>query len=346
MEKSVVEQLGIYELRTLARKVGVSSPTTKKRDELISLILKQVENQDTSNITNKKGRPPKNLSSTDDFFNNLIVQETVSSPKTLVFRSNDFEKDENIESIASGIIEFKDQYYFENMSLVKVFNKIYLDNNFIKENNLSVGDFVEVIAGGMELQTIGKAKVLLKVNYEITNKNLNIDNISFENNINIVSNINQGDRALIKNSGGIIELFNKYDQQIELISKNYRVVYVANNIIPEEYVLFSKSKHLSFTTKFDDDINTQLKNIELVISHMKQLLSYGENIFLVVYNLDEILENLELLYKNNSIEAMDVIKKLLSLGRNIEGNASITVCATCSKELPSIFNKIITKRIG
>ena len=33
-----VKKLGIFELRGLAREVGVSSPTTKKREELIDLI--------------------------------------------------------------------------------------------------------------------------------------------------------------------------------------------------------------------------------------------------------------------------------------------------------------------
>ena len=39
-----VNNLGIYELRGLARALGVSSPTTKKRDYLVSAIIDKLDN--------------------------------------------------------------------------------------------------------------------------------------------------------------------------------------------------------------------------------------------------------------------------------------------------------------
>ena len=37
---SQLKNLGIYDLRTIAREIGVKSPTTKRHDELVDSILK------------------------------------------------------------------------------------------------------------------------------------------------------------------------------------------------------------------------------------------------------------------------------------------------------------------
>ena len=61
MEKYIeqnLQQLSIYELRAIARQVGVKSPTTKKHNELIDSILKIQNGEEQAFLTNK-GRPPK-----------------------------------------------------------------------------------------------------------------------------------------------------------------------------------------------------------------------------------------------------------------------------------------------
>lgn len=56
------EDLNIYELRDIARKIGVKNPTTKKRDVLVKEIeqIKRGELQPYFSTT-KQGRPAKNL---------------------------------------------------------------------------------------------------------------------------------------------------------------------------------------------------------------------------------------------------------------------------------------------
>ena len=53
-----LQQLSIYELRTIARQIGVKSPTTKKHSELVESILK-IQNGEERAFSTKKGRPPK-----------------------------------------------------------------------------------------------------------------------------------------------------------------------------------------------------------------------------------------------------------------------------------------------
>ena len=64
-KKEIVLSLGVYELRGLARVLGVKSPTTKKREELIALILGIMERNSEISLgeIEKRGRPFKTLSS-------------------------------------------------------------------------------------------------------------------------------------------------------------------------------------------------------------------------------------------------------------------------------------------
>ena len=64
-----VQNLGIFELRALARQLGVSSPTTKKREELVSAIVEaSASNEKRNNSGKRKGRPYKELSSLKDIW--------------------------------------------------------------------------------------------------------------------------------------------------------------------------------------------------------------------------------------------------------------------------------------
>ena len=54
--KESLEKLGIFELRNLAREIGVYSPTIYKKQELISKILSIVNGQETPHIAKNKTR--------------------------------------------------------------------------------------------------------------------------------------------------------------------------------------------------------------------------------------------------------------------------------------------------
>lgn len=62
MTSDYLNDLSIYALRELARRVGVNSPTSKKKDQLITEIL-AIENgvMQPQTIKSKQGRPPKGV---------------------------------------------------------------------------------------------------------------------------------------------------------------------------------------------------------------------------------------------------------------------------------------------
>ena len=75
-----VKRLGIFELRALAREVGVQSPTTKKREELIVNILERINNGQLDDVVvTKKGRPYKKLAMIDNILNNMTLQDNFAS---------------------------------------------------------------------------------------------------------------------------------------------------------------------------------------------------------------------------------------------------------------------------
>ena len=80
-----VKKLGIFELRGLAREVGVPSPTTKKREELIDNILDRINKGGLDEVVvTKKGRPFKKLAVVDNLLNNMTLQDKFSNQTKLI----------------------------------------------------------------------------------------------------------------------------------------------------------------------------------------------------------------------------------------------------------------------
>ena len=71
-KETMIRELGVFELRAFARQLGVSSPTTKKREELIALILEASKNGKyiDENLP-KRGRPFKRLNILDTITNKI-----------------------------------------------------------------------------------------------------------------------------------------------------------------------------------------------------------------------------------------------------------------------------------
>ena len=71
-QRDFISTLGIYDVRNLARRYGVPSPTTKKRAELIDSIMKKIkEGKGESVSISRQGRPVKTLSGADELFSKV-----------------------------------------------------------------------------------------------------------------------------------------------------------------------------------------------------------------------------------------------------------------------------------
>ena len=80
-----VKKLGIFELRGLAREVGVPSPTTKKREELIDSILERISKGKLDEVViTKKGRPFKKLAVVDNILNAVATSDKFATQTKMV----------------------------------------------------------------------------------------------------------------------------------------------------------------------------------------------------------------------------------------------------------------------
>lgn len=146
--KEYLENLGIYELRALARDVGVKSPTTKKQKELVESILK-IQNGEVKAITTNKGRPPKKIS-----FSAINIDYEQIDGKTPIFEhSNDREddyvlcNDGEVESLSKNYIPcsgiFREiegrKFIYNHMEAVKYVN---VSQSIVEKYNLKVNDYV------------------------------------------------------------------------------------------------------------------------------------------------------------------------------------------------------------
>ena len=84
-KREAISNFGIYELRALARAVGIPSPTTKKRDFLVDAIMDALNSNNVELVQKTtKGRPFKKLESMDSILS-VIGDNTVKQfeiPKT------------------------------------------------------------------------------------------------------------------------------------------------------------------------------------------------------------------------------------------------------------------------
>ena len=78
--KDDLNNLGIYDLREIGRSVGVPSPTTMKKEQLIDYILKIIYGEDIKTSKGKlSGRPARKAQKSNNIFIDLI--EKVEAPK-------------------------------------------------------------------------------------------------------------------------------------------------------------------------------------------------------------------------------------------------------------------------
>ena len=151
------ENMGIYDLRNYARHIGVKSPTTLKRDELIHRINEIIEGSAPKETLSKKGRPPKHKADSN-FMLDMII------PDNLFNSSND----DRYKSFANDMFkEDLNKYHnmlFEGSGSVKTENMVfsgYFDNY---SNDFGIAYFKGYMSGYNKENTIITLELIEKYN--------------------------------------------------------------------------------------------------------------------------------------------------------------------------------------
>ena len=101
--------MGIYELRNFARVIGVSSPTTKLKPQLIDEITRIQQGTLKPNTKSRRGRPP--ITS----FSEELLGKTVSKNLNDLFKK--------YESLIIAIAELNNLAEHQRKTLLETFNK-------------------------------------------------------------------------------------------------------------------------------------------------------------------------------------------------------------------------------
>ena len=154
--KEALQNLGIYELRNVARQVGVYSPTKYKKEILVDKILAIMQGDEQPYVKKtNQGRPAKQIAGIDEIMNifvpkiekKSVYQQQVERYKLfgpsfmqeMNFAPDDFSKCSGFVKLLpeNYAVIFKHGYFENNQ------NSYYLTPQVLNDTNVKMGDVVE-----------------------------------------------------------------------------------------------------------------------------------------------------------------------------------------------------------
>lgn len=322
-----LNELNIFALRDFARRTGVSSPTSKKKEVLIKEIVEIVSGKkQPTQAKTKQGRPPKLFGY--NFANVFSVEEQQnedSSYQTLKQNEVNYE-DKEISTLA-GWLELLNN----NSALMWVEKDFNIESYFIPREiieNVPVKMGDRVVAEVDSDENIKVVKNIFSLNdVPITKLNekrkeyqnfqhvLPFAKIDFENSEYLEYNLLKGENIYLYGSDNnnntklIVDLF----ANCKIKNKIYINVTVAekNKIYLEKIKYFEK-----FVSKINEDEATSKRLLFLAAERVKRIFEQGEDVLLVIDDVASIAE----------IDGK-AIKNLISLTKNTKKEGSITIIA-------------------
>ena len=342
----LVKKLGIFELRALARELGDTSPSTKKRDELIDVILKSLDNGESiDNAGKRKGRPYKKLSSLDDIVNNITNEKVFKLPEQVEYESLlTFAQEtpffsafnEEKRGIFEGYVRRNSDGYssiFDPTTDSWVFIKNFIDDY----EKLNIGDKIKVEAKGLASDTQYEAISILSINgknpkdyvYEkitLSNEIISTEKISFDNKNALV-----GRRNVLSSNEDVYEN-NTFDELVKISKENgYKVVLLAVNTSYENNIKFKSVDSVEkFVTEYGTKSLNNFNAVIDVINYCQNRLNHGEKVILFISDIMDVLRGIDDCFPKDfsneySEQSLVIVRKLLSLGRAYQDGNSCTL---------------------
>lgn len=355
-DEMAMRNASIFELRNVARDLGVPSPTIYKKEELMTKIMQVVRGEVKPQLPkSRQGRPPlagnRIISNANTSF---LFDDFASENKCEKYNLNGFLDGKRMSLANEGALFGKvDGEFAEGEGFLKfdkngfgfLFKKgyvashteaIHVPNSFIKEHNLREGDFVECTIKNLSTQN---ARMLTNVENAadfVERKSFcSLKAVKSESKIALTELVNatvdEGSRNVLlvenlKNQKDILSAFKN-------LPKEYSFLYLLLDALPEDLPLNADS----FYTFAGDSEKKNVFTTELFIERVKRLVEKGERVVILVNELMKIVK-----YQNfsNSHSIFDVKNKsfelclrLLRLAASYENGGSVTVFALL-KNLP------------
>lgn len=342
-KREQINSLGIYELRGLARALGIKSPTTKLRNQLIDEILTALETGEVvePRLT-RKGRPFKQLVHLEDIvsfakdnndgFDNIAILNQDVPQFTL--------KPASIEKMTGVLKTDKKPAYFIDL---KTHNKVFINEQIMQSFNLQNYDLLCVEAYEINENKQFSASKLLSIN------NVSASRYEAKSQVNLAKvmpskflylekgEILLGGRNHIITSGPLF-MNNTLKELLGCLnSQNAINVFVGLNLCYEDrFYVFGCKNLINFTTDYLSNREVAQEMVEDALNFVQRMVSMGNNVNVVLYDAATIMT---ILNQNigedksaiNVMEENQLFKKLFALAGAYENDLCVTIIATCDE---------------
>ncbi len=343
MEKKLNE-LNIFALRDLARRTGVNSPTSKKKDELIKGILEIMSGKKQPEISKtKQGRPPKVFGY--DFAH--VFDADFQHGSSMVFNQNvEDSQDEDMVTIA-GWIElvnnnsailwvnknFKNEYYFVPQKVVG-FIDLRMGDRVVAE--MSVDDTQKVVkrifsVNDCPVQHLTRRNKFEEIEHCNVSKPLNFDSDEYK-----LLNLMHGENVYIYGSDNN----NNTKKVIDILThcQVQNKIYVNVSLAEKNKIFLTNLQNTeNFISNITDDVDLVRRVVSLAIERTKRILEIGEDVLIVVDDLTSISG----IDKDN----LNLVKKLVSIAKTAKEKGSISLLAVMPNDGLIQVEKLADKRL-
>lgn len=326
----------IFDLRQIARAVGVSRPTGEKKEDIIEDIIKIASCELAPALRSSRGAPPKSKEYDKELVADIEACRNYFSAQlegTGVVNVNTGVSDGTEEGRCAGILDNSGKYSFLRVhGCLPDIDDVFVHESFINRFNLREGDFIE---GECRRKNSDEAAGLIKIlsvndyspdsvprrNYaELTpiypQKRICVE-FSGEipaRMIDMFAPIGLGQRAVVCGSAnsGKTTLIKRIGAGISL-NEGIEVIYFIVAGRPEEITDIERfASGEVFYTTFDMEHDRHVKAAEFVTTYCKNAVECGKNVVLIVEGLSKL---------------GTAAKRLFSAAINAEEGGSLTIIA-------------------
>lgn len=365
-DKEVLQQSSIFELRNIAREIGVYSPTIYKKEELIDKIFQIVNGEVKPYVPkSKQGRPPKSLMNpvrksvfdqilpTEERTYNIEEEPSLCLSESMIAFLEDDKAKVKTNFDVEGVIELTPYGYGFVKSIAKTyttFEGAYISQNLIANHKLKNGDYIKGMAKLLEED---KPYVL----YEITSVNNGVmvqdfDKLDVTYSLTRLELNNEIDNFLVGSANLIIQ--NKEDESsaydyLKSISNDYKLIIVKLDVNKEQEFIQKSLQEENYYTTMLQKPNEHIGVVKLALSRAKRLASQGSNIVLCIDGVDKVIKNQNALYGNDLLDirsnTFDIIKQLSMSARQLKNIGSLTIVGLYNQKRDNSFDALATSEL-
>ena len=340
----IVKSLGIYELRGLARVLGIKSPTTKVRETLIeNILVTLVKGKPSEPQMSRKGRPFKKLAHLDNIVSMIANQPVVEVNYETVSEFNQelpifSYKGEKLLKVSGVLRHGKVSSYF--VDLKKGYH-VFVPQDLMNLKKLTTGDFIEGVAFKINdnqqyyIKELTKANGTLFKDYSLMENQDNDQVLPSEFLHWEKFKILKGGRNIFV-SDDPLYIDNSLKTILSCMENEDSVnIFLGLNLCFEDEIFISSKNIITFSSKYLSSAEDGFNRVLDVINMISRLASQGKNIILIVYDITLILSVIDQKFDvddKSSIQSRILLKKLISLAEAKRDGSSTTLIATIRKD--------------